>query len=183
MASIFLSGTIADLQKERESLLLICQKLAIGVICQEHFGAWSNNSIDVINSKIRKADCMLYILLQGYRYGSLIPPKTMVLLPSELNYPKNKRVSYSQFEYDIAKYLRIPQFVYIKKTRKQPAYDISKSHSVLLKEFLGKIKKDNRTFYEFTNLLDFSIQATIDIKNHIQELEYKELKSGPVFDN
>ena len=175
MASIFLSGTFEDLRPERNALLDVFQRVSVAPISQEFFGASPNSAIETIRRAISNDECYLYLLVLGFRYGSLVPEDD---LPQELKYPPNTAISYSEMEFDMAGLLRIPRLVYLKSCSRRPNYDIDRQQVARRDRFIKRIGDSRCTFCKFRNKQELAVQGAIDIMKQLNDRELRQYMMG-----
>lgn len=96
---IFVSSTYEDLKDERSETVTLIDRDPIGkAIAMEKFFASNHKSKDVCLKRLQECDAMVLIL--GFRYGSI---------------DKTEGVSFTEIEYNTAKTLGLPIFVFQKR--------------------------------------------------------------------
>ena len=125
---IFISSTYKDLIPEREHVrdaILSMYQFPIGM---EMFSAANEDQWEIIKETIDSSD--YYVLIIGKRYGTMISDG------------KDAGISYTQKEYNYAKSIRIPIFVYIKNEKSISAdnVDIDAIKQERLSAFIEEVK-------------------------------------------
>ena len=179
MSAIFLSGTFEDLRRERNAILDVCHRLKITPISQEIFGASPKNPVEVIKSEINSDACCLYILIQGFRYGSFVPTD---MIPKELPYGQRRHISFCEVEFDYARFFGKPRFVYIKNKRNRNASGINRTQQGLREKFIRKMSREHITFKYFSSCQELAVQAAIDILKFFHDIEWKKRAAGPDYE-
>ncbi|MDA8134957.1 MAG: DUF4062 domain-containing protein [Desulfobacteraceae bacterium] len=82
---IFISSTFKDLQEERKQAVEVIFEMGHIPIALERFSPANESDLQVIKKVI--ADCQIYILILGHKYGEIVP---------------NESISYTELEYNIA---------------------------------------------------------------------------------
>lgn len=83
---IFVSSTFEDLKKERKKAIEVIFERGHIPIALERFSAANKSDLEVIKKVM--AECQVYILILGHRYGSI---------------PPGEEISYTELEYELAK--------------------------------------------------------------------------------
>ncbi|MHA1756315.1 MAG: DUF4062 domain-containing protein [Promethearchaeota archaeon] len=122
---IFISSTYEDLKNERAEVIEIIDRLSNHkAVAMEKFFAENHQSKDVCLKKLK--DCGALVLILGYQYGSI---------------NEEENISFTEIEYNFAKELKIPIFVFIKNDEKgnwEPK-DIGEEKKQKLLDFKSKI--------------------------------------------
>jgi hypothetical protein len=179
MSRVFLSSTIEDLQPERRELHDVFHRLCLAAIAQEHFGACPDPTTDTIVKAISDGECLIYVLVIGFRYGSLVPEEK---LPARLNYPANTRISYSEMEFDLATYRKMRRLVYLKASSGKFSVDVDEQQAERRANLIKKINDAGCTYFKFRNAADLAKQAAIDVQKQMFECEYRRQLLGNAFD-
>jgi hypothetical protein len=93
---IFISSTYEDLKNERREAIAIVERVG-QAIAMEKFFASDHQSKDVCLKHLQECDAM--VLIFGFRYGSI---------------EKSEGISFTEIEYNTAKALGLPIFVFLK---------------------------------------------------------------------
>lgn len=96
--NIFLSSTYRDLKKEREVASKTITKNTYAILRMENWDSGPITSKEKIIEELNKASALILIL--GFKYGSI---------------DEEEGISITEFEYESAKKLEIPIFVFVKK--------------------------------------------------------------------
>ena len=154
--SIFISSTVADLSKERESVFKAIQTLKLRHESMEYFGARASRPIETCLEEVRKSDTLIVIV--GHRYGSLVP---------EMN------ISYTEAEYNEGYKLRKPILVYL-KSEDVPVlpshFERNPRNIQLLEDFKYKLKERHTIAY-FTDAQELSLKVVADLTRTIEAIE------------
>jgi len=158
MKKIFISSSSSDLKEERnESIDTVDRISDAKAIAMERFSADSNPPKHVCLENLEKCDAIILIL--GFKYGSI---------DSEEN------LSLTEIEYNTAKALNLPIFVFIKKTNDRENWepDEKDEKKKLLISFKKRLDKviDRETFKEVHEL-----GKKIPLAIHNYELKHGEI--------
>ena len=169
MSSVFLSGTFDDLQRERSSLLDVFHRIGMSVRAQEYFGAVAAPPPSKFKRQMCDGECGLYVLVLGYRYGSLVP---LDQIPPELDQRADRPISYSKMEFDLATIQRMDRLVYIKAAGSRPKHDIDTEKASARDEFVRKIEKSGCTYGRFKTAQALSVQVAIDTMRYLHDQDW-----------
>jgi len=122
---IFISSTYENLRNERAEAIEIIDRLPNHkAVAMEKFFAENHQSKDVCLKKLK--DCGALVLILGYHYGSI---------------NREENISFTEIEFNLAKELKMPIFVFIKNDEKgnwEPK-DIDEERKQKLLNFKSKI--------------------------------------------
>lgn len=152
--NIFLSSTYLDLKKERKTASEIIKKNTYAILQMENWNSAPITSKEKIIEELNKASALVLIL--GFKYGHV---------------DEKEGISLTEFEYETAKKLEIPIFVFIKKEngiwhnkeKSESADKLEKFKSKLMDE---KLKSDFNTLNELEKRISDSLN---EYKNKIWE--------------
>jgi len=149
---IFISSTYEDLKEAREEAIRYIDRIGHSV-AMEKFFASSHQSKDVCLRKLQECDAIILIL--GFKYGSV---------------DKGEGISFTEIEYNTAKTLGLPVFVFLKQgpdgTWRPDEFD-SERESKLLSL---KSRLDSERFrVPFTNPQELSTEIAGAIHNYERE--------------
>lgn len=150
--NIFVSSTYEDLKEERKEAIGYIDRIGHSV-AMEKFFASSHQSKDVCLRKLQECDAI--ILIFGFKYGSI---------------DSEEGISFTEIEYNIAKTLGLPVFVFLKHgsdgTWGSDEFDSQRKSKLLSL----KSRLDSERFrVPFTNPQDLSTEIAGAIHNYERE--------------
>lgn len=169
MKKIFISSTFVDLEEERkESISVIDGIEGAKAIAMEKFTADPSPSKDVCLKHLDKCDAVILII--GFRYGYI---------------DHEEKISMTEIEYNRAKELNLPVFVFLKEIETDGEYDFEDDK--LLKSFKIKVEVE-RYRKKFKDLNDLGKKILLSIHNYEVEngeigAQNKIFQSGSEFFN
>lgn len=154
--SVFISSTVTDLSRERESVIKAIQTLKLKHESMEYFGSRASRPIDTCLEEVRKSDTLVVIV--GHRYGSLVP---------EMD------VSYTEAEYNEGYKLRKPILVYLKSDDVPvlpSQFERNPQNIQLLESFKNRLKERHTVSY-FSDAHELSLRVIADLTLTLEAIE------------
>lgn len=151
--SIFISSTYEDLKAERQALMGVALENSLIPVGMEQFHAAPTSQWNVITRMID--ECDLYLLVIGGRYGSI---------------DEETGISFTEKEYNYAKYKGLPVLVLIKNSSdiaqsKMDTGDDKYTKMQKLEEFREKVQNDGNTVDFFTDINSLMYAASSSFGN------------------
>jgi Domain of unknown function (DUF4062) len=167
--TVFLCSTYSDLSAERAGVLETIRNLQLQHDSMEFFGARPARPIETCLEEVRGSDVLIVIV--GYKYGSLVPGKT---------------ISFTEAEYCEGYKLGKPCLAYLRDENVPilPAHierDPQKLHSL---EKFRVLLKERHTVATFTGVPDLAGKVAADLSRAVQAIqeaarERKDIKTSP----
>lgn len=161
--AVFVCGTYADLSVERGAVLDTLQRLQLRHLSMEFFGARPERPIETCLAEVQKSDVLVVIV--GDCYGTLVP---------------GMQISFSEAEYEEARRLNKPCFVYIRQHEKTQ-HAISDTEVVKVQS-LNRWKTtlgSQHTTATFQDGTDLAVQVAVDLGRWLTKVEMSEQSRKP----
>ena len=152
--TIFLSSTYEDLKEYREKEIDVIVSLKQTFEGMEFFGADNRTPLDVCLDKL--SYCQIYVCIIGMRYGSV---------------EKNSGKSYTEIEYERARELGLPCYVYIideENARIPPKYVERNEGATKLDAFKNQLRS-NHVCKKFASPVDLAEALQHDLPSALEQ--------------
>ncbi len=166
MLRIFLSSTSVDLKAHRDAVRHVVDTFDEHPVVMDDFGAHDGDATQVSLDKLRS--CSVYVLLLGWRYGTI---------------PDGETLSVTHLEYRAARDAGMPRFIFLADadTEKDdgpdalfPAAVRDPDHATQVRDFRAEVGRDRVAAF-FTTPDSAALAVAAALHNYIQH----ELPSGP----
>lgn len=164
---VFLCSTYADLVGERTAVLATLEALQLQHKSMEHFGARSQRPIEACLEEVARANIIVVVV--GYKYGSLVPGRSM---------------SFTEAEYREATRLRKQCLVYMRDEsipvlRKYVEQDPAK---IALFDSFCELLQSSHTVDRYSSVEDLSERVKHDVAQLVQLVEQQAEKQSQAED-
>jgi len=157
--TVFICSTFSDLSGEREAVMNAVRRLQLRHDSMEFFGARSGQPLETCLSEVRKSDVLVVIV--GHLYGTITP---------------EKRISFSEAEYDEGYRLRKPCLVYIRDDEVPilPRLMETDPDKLRLLNRWKTVLRNRHTIAPFKQKDDLAVQVAADLSRAANDLDEAE---------
>src|SRR5208337_1738795 len=147
-AEVFISGTTRDLASYRREIKDALLNLQIFPIEESNFALAYGPLVSMLRDLIGRCDAVIH--LAGFYYGAEPPQRP----------PGQRRRSYTQIEYDVARELKKPLYLFLAAENYQPDKPSTQSDEEKELQFTHRcaIEQCGDIYYEFTDREELGIR-------------------------